>query len=197
MKTILALSTEIGDWSQANFGNTPVPGLTVITHTDEITPNQPMQGALVELNWMAPLLGMGEEIGEFAKQTDGRVFFNDAESIDSIADAGIYFCDYLCRRGMEYENFEFVKLPIKEPTVMLAEAYGALLHVELKRAQMIRGMDAIEQFKSAHRQACGNLYYTLQFVCNAFTGMKLEALIDEVFQAVVSKRNFKKNKATG
>jgi len=196
MKTIIDLSVEIGTWAQTNFGNTPVTNLLVRNHRDEIN-NEALAGRVVELNWIAPLWGMGEEIGEFAKQTDGRNFFNDAESIDAIADIGVYFCDYLNRRDMGYEGIAFSKQPIVEPTVMLSKAYGDLLHVELKRAQRIRGMDGVEQFKGAHRLACENLYSTLQFLANGFAGKKIESLIDEVFQKVVSKRDWKKNSQTG
>jgi len=198
MKTIATLSREIGEWAQANFGNTPVTNLLVRNHDDEIN-SEPLQGRIVELNWIAPLWGIGEEIGELCKQStwSNGSWLDESEVKDAIADTGIYFCDYLYRRGFTYNVFNSAPKVHKHLCISLAEAYGELLHVELKHAQGIRGMNEIQPFKSAHKLACQSIYGSLQSGSNAFTGKRLEILIDDVFQETVSKRNWKKNKESG
>lgn len=186
MTTIAILSDQITKWSQSNFGNTPVEYLSIGENG-------------VELNWMAPLLGMGEEIGELSKQSmpDGIRWYDLHETVDAIADIGIYFCDYLGRRKTPY-SFSKIHTPVpKQFCAMMASAYGSILHCELKHAQKIRGMDEVPVFLAAHEQACGKFYESLCMGCERIVGMKLEDVINDVFTRTVSKRDWKKNKATG
>lgn len=186
MTTIAILSDQITKWSQSNFGNTPVEYLSIGENG-------------VELNWMAPLLGMGEEIGELSKQSmpDGIRWYDLHETVDAIADIGIYFCDYLGRRKTPY-SFSKIHTPVpKQFCAMMASAYGSILHCELKHAQRIRGMDDPEKFAKAHSHACAMFYESLSMGCESIVGKKLEEVIDSVFKDTVEKRNFIKNKLTG
>lgn len=199
MKTIFELSTEITKWSKANFGNTPVTSLDIIEFNAK--GENPLKiNAVVELNWMAPLLGMGEEIGELSKQcmSDMVRWHDHHEVVDAIADIGIYFCDYLGRRNVRMDLNKFSPIPApKHFTTMLASAYGSILHCELKCSQKIRGMDDPTAFLKANRNACGMFYESLAMGCQLFVGKELEEVIDSVFTAKVSKRDWKKNKETG
>lgn len=186
MKTMRELTVSISSWAQANFGNTPVQNLKITDNT-------------VEWNWFAPLLGMGEEIGELAKQVknNGNEWIDLHETVDAIADIGIYFCDYLGRRCVKYDfTKRYTPVP-KQFVPMLATAYGDILHCELKHAQKIRGMGEVPAFLAAHEQACGKFYESLCMGCERIVGMELEDVINDVFTRTVSKRDWKKNKATG
>ncbi len=188
MKTMRELSLEISTWARANFGNTPVTSLRVMKN------NFPMSDATVELNWLATLLGMGEEIGELHAAMNVPIVEANYldEVIDAIADIGIYFCDYMARRNTIYD-FECNGVP----SIDMSVVYGRLLHTELKHAQKIRGMGDNLTFASEHRVACHNFYCSLNIVCLANSGRNLPNVIDEVFQQTVAKRNWKANSANG
>lgn len=185
-----SLMVEISDWAVANFGNTPVSNLRVL-HNGFPSPN-----AIIELNWIAPFWGLAEEIGELHTALGVPVIeatYLD-EVIDAIADIGIYFCDYLARRKTIYD---FRQMGDHAAKLDLSIAYGKLVHCELKHAQKIRRMGETEAFKAAHREACLTFFKTLDYVSLANSGLPVEELINRTFQETVSKRDWKKNAATG
>lgn len=189
-KTMPNLMVEISDWAVANFGNTPVSSLRVLHN------GFPSQNAIIELNWIAPFWGLAEEIGELHAALNVPTIEANYldEVIDAIADIGIYFCDYLARRKTIYD---FRQMGDHAAKLDLSIAYGKLVHCELKHAQKIRGMGETEAFNAAHREACLTFFKTLDYVSFANSGLPIEEVIDRTFQETVSKRNWKKNAATG
>lgn len=185
------LAKEIGYWAKANFGNTPIQYLNIVGV------NTPFK---VELDWMAPLLGIGEEIGELSKQVlPDMVSWKDADEVkDALADIGIYLADYLCRSEMVLHFCLDEKPEDKHVVVMLSESYGELLHCELKLAQGIRGMDDPDNFIPARLKACLKIHNALQKGVSMFTEFdSIEQLVGKVFDEKVSKRDWKKDKESG
>jgi hypothetical protein len=189
-KTMPELATEINNWAVTNFGNTPVTHLRVLNN------GFPLPGKVVELNWIAPFFGLAEEIAELHMALNVPTIADNYldEVIDAIADIGIYFCDYLARRRTIYD---FSELSIAPHLLDLSIAYGQIAHCELKHAQKIRGMGDAEVFSEKHKLACVSFYNTLNDVSLANSSLTIEEIIDKTFQETVSKRDWKKNNATG
>jgi hypothetical protein len=189
-KTMPQLATEINNWAVVNFGNTPVTHLRVLSN------GFPLPDKVVELNWIAPFFGLAEEISELhtALAANATAEHYIDEVIDAIADIGIYFCDYLARRKTIYD---FSELSLAPHSLDLSIPYGKIAHCELKHAQKIRGMGEPNAFNEKHKLACVSFYNTLSDVSLANSSLTIEEIIDRTFQETVSKRDWKKNNATG
>lgn len=185
------LAVEISKWSVANFGNTLVSHLKVFTQW-----NCRIEYGTVELNWMAPFLGIAEEISELHTALDSPPESdNYNENIaDAIADIGIYFCDYLARRRTIYP---FRTFPLLHEYQDLSIPYGQIAHCELKHAQKIRGMDDLKKFNDAHLLACMKFFETLNSLSTDLLDLQIEEVIQKTFEEIVSKRDWKKNADNG
>lgn len=165
MKTLDQIQIEVGEWSQQNFGDQEskvVPGLI--------------------LDSLAPLMGIGEEIGEY----------NEASRIedmdDALGDIGIYLCDYLYRENQPILPLYELSFNYEGPKPYLVIAYGKLLHTTLKYHQGIRNIDYIPSRNNAVIQ----LIVSLRNIVDEW-----DMIVSETWEEVVSKRNWKKDAANG
>lgn len=195
------LQKEVGEWSQANFGNNPCNLLAI-----EYTGSNKDKPPIVLLGPFCSLLGIGEEIGEFfmtAEETgEGHLIERKAtkeEQRDSLGDTVIYCCDYATRWGItlppQYPP-SLDALPL-HPTIGLPGSLGALMHCNLKRLQSIRGFDDPEKFrKHSNRWLHSTMRYA-SAMSQWLLGEDLLVVANETWQNIVKKRDWKKNATVG
>ena len=210
------LTKQIPQWSKENFGD--------------------QKG----INHIAPLLGIGEEIGEliFAVDQLNAYYLSDAkddehqkenmearrhEVEDALADIMIYFIDTLGRLGIIVHP-AFVSMSVRNDiqTILwdaitdhcevssalhpggisipirmgnsilrsLSRSYGELCHVLLKRHQGIRGYEVDSYFYEEIGKAISGFFQVL-CLFSAAINVDLVSLTHEVWDSIVSKRNWK------
>ena len=203
------LVTAVGRWASANFGNTPVSNMRVTRSRPVAVGSlhvviEVVDNCRVDLHWMAPLMGMMEELGELCSRcnADGEYSQDDPEVQDAIGDIGVYFCDYLYRRDVP--RYPLLTLPgwpaWQPPPTGIVTALGRLYHTELKHAQAIRGMQDADVFRAAHQQACGYLWQALDHASFHLVPRNPNGIYQVtkgVFDAVVAKRDWKKHAEDG
>lgn len=178
MGRLKEIQQEVGDWSLSNFGQQDskwMPGLRL--------------GAL------APLLGIGEELGELESSI---IIENEMDQKDAIADIGVYLCDYCCRDNTKLPDVEFFPTQVADfvpDTTDAVMALGKLCHCTLKRHQGIRGMDNLEKYYAARDQAVYDLLEWL-ILFSESKGFKFIDVLDETWGRV-KQRNWKKNPTSG
>lgn len=138
MKTLHLIASEVHQWSLNNFGHNPTSYLSgrdlSATHPEPL---------IVHLDWMCPLLGLQEELGELAEETDSK------EIEDAIGDIGIYLCDFCSRIGIPLPAMmaSRSRVPIENTMARMTKCLGQINHAILKRFQGIRGFDHPQNFK--------------------------------------------------
>jgi len=160
------LQQQIKEWSLDNFGD--------------------QKG----INHLAPLIGIGEEIGELACEIASG---NRDGIADAISDIAIYFLDLCSRAGVCVEDISDCSYAgkITDCVHALSFEYGKLCHVVLKRHQGIRGFDADDHYCRELQKACSNMLSTIDYVAIERTGMHSHDLAAETWNKIVSKRNWK------
>jgi len=182
MKTLNELRKEVGQWSRDNFGSQESkarPGL--------------------HLESLAPLMGIVEELGELEEAWQNYVEFDDAK--DAIGDILIYLCDYMYREidcyfpPLRYiDNSDVNYSSLSQIHICL----GKLFHCTLKYHQGIRGIDNFDSY-AIERDRCilELLRYLHKFTVDQFAGETLTKIINDTWENVVSKRDWKKDSVNG
>lgn len=195
MKTIDQIKTEVGAWSLKNFGVQKSKSACQTVEHPEGGPMliQPVLGSL------APLLGIGEELGELVMAGADSDLQEDA-----VADIMVYSCDYAEREDIAHMPFGARAMPIevqdqhKEALEGMWLFYGKLLHATLKNHQGIRGFDDCNFYKEQRDQALnGLLHYLCGYVGNYLPGKTPIMLLNETWNKVVSKRDWTEDAKTG
>lgn len=181
-----ALLPQVGKWAQDNFGHNETKQLRVSLRTHP--PDVGSQWACLE--YVAPLLGMGEELGEYYAAP------STADAVDALGDIGIYLLDFLARQGLQ------VPAPLddpldQDPHLALAVYIGQLQHFVLKRCQGIRGMDDPEQYVPAVSTAAGRLLGCLYVVAKDRAGLDYATIVVGTWGNVVAKRDWRANSKDG
>lgn len=159
-RSLKELQAGVGEWSRSNFGSQEsktVPDLV--------------------LGSLAPLMGVGEEIGELC-ETLGPSSRLD-EHTDAVGDILIYLCDYAEREGFQLAD-------IFDPGVEdddISVPYGQLLHVTLKRHQGIRGYDQYDHYVAERNKAVGRL---LRCLCNEVSDYHSEPALKANYERLVA-----------
>lgn len=131
-----------------------------------------------------PLLGIGEEFAEYLEAETVE------DKLDALADAGIFFFDFISKKGLKEEDLEsdFECDRVSVGIDHLMRAAGKLNHVVLKTAQKIRGLEDPKVAKERLVEASQQMWATLK----AFTlwnhEKELLPLMQTTFDAIVSKR---------
>lgn len=160
LKTWNDLSDATLNWSMANFGSSSGLGL------------------------LCPLMGIGEEIGEYMDAT------TTADMRDAIGDIGIYLANYCALAVVDMDG-----APHIPPEYSLDSAYYKLLHIRLKRIQKIRGMENTGAFLDAEDKAIGRILSELNVAAaTLFSKPVAEPALEialETWHNVVSKRQWR------
>lgn len=201
------LRKQISEWSRENFGENMTDMLpTYSVSENNVATRVPM--VTVALESIAPLMGIGEEIGEtFAAMSTVRTTYlyevrqaAEFEVIDGLGDVGIYLCDYIAREKITFQfcfqddptrleipPYDFQRLPA---------VYGRLLHIHLKRFQRIRNCDDIDYFRAAQSKIVVDLVGALYSEAQN-RGKRYDDIITDVWNKIVAKRNWNVNKKDG
>jgi len=159
------IEEEVAEWSRRNFG------AQVSKTTGQ------------ELGSLAPLLGLGEELGELEEaRSKGDLFLLR----DAVGDCFIYLLDYCSREELSFESLWNSSIIMTGPKIYL-HLYGKLLHVVLKRHQGIRGYDNDAKFLHEHTMLLRWIIGELKQEVDA-----PEDLLQKVWQEV-KERDWKKN----
>lgn len=94
----------------------------------------------------------------------------------------------LQRDMLPWVQHNFPNRPAWQPLLGLQEELGELSHAYLKRAQGIR---VTEDHNGNIKDACADILIFLCDFCNA-EGIDLESVVTEVWENVVSKRDWRK-----
>lgn len=190
MLTFDELVQDVGTWSLANFEQswTDLP----VRYTDPHNEGSPVQ---VGLGSLAPLLGIGEEIGELNEAED------TASMLDAVGDILIYMADWCYREKLTFPVVEYSAEEIEgmHERRVLSSAYGQMCHAKLKRCQKIRGMDDDIAYQGAMDKAMTSLMCALKVLVDEELSFNdkdegkndLLGIANDTWKNVVSKRNWK------
>ena len=179
-RTIGELQAAVGEWSAGNFGEQESK-----THRGLV------------LGSINPLMGIGEEIGELA---EGKTA---ADLRDAISDVVIYLCDYCYREAVRLDQIIGQDAPYEQEhnggdlLSGVVAAYGKLLRATLKHHQGIRGMEDPVAYAIARRDAVSRLYLALSNYAWWVLDLPLIVVVNETWDAVVAKRDWKKDAEHG
>lgn len=191
MRTLQELQSLVAEWSRDNFGDQSSKASFIDCLFDHgHRPTATGKGDYgIPLGSLAPLLGIGEEIGELANAKDRD------ELKDAYADILIYACDFGAREGVVFDEAFLKPTPTASGGVMalLHYRYGCLCHVVLKRHQGIRGFDDEDFYVEKRNEALNGFLCQLSFNCGVLLGGEntLLTIANETFDKIVSKRNWK------
>lgn len=199
MQTFEQIMLAVGQWSKENFGNQECKSPDVwVQWRGEPIPTAPFD---VCLGAVAPLLGIGEEVGELF------VGGTTEDMVDAIGDIVIYACDFCARSGFimpwrgTRQDREWVEGAITGPPLDagagIVAAAGRLQHVVLKRVQGIRGMADSTAFEAARHRAVMTLMYYLDAYVNEMCDVNLLTIANETWNGIVKKRDWKKDEKEG
>ena len=192
------LRKEVGEWSQANFGDQESKALSQRRLEDHGWTELP-----IILGSMAPMFGLIEELGELeetiginppAKLLD--------EQMDALGDAVIYLCDYAYREDIPLDHMgEWVptlkrELYGKYPPIVLV---GRWCHTTLKWHQGIRGYTGTEggiRYRTEIEESVYNILAYLDYYAEKI-GQDLMTIARTTFDTVVAKRDWKTRPETG
>lgn len=180
---LMALQCRIIAWSTRNFGDNAAKNIDCRIH----------------LQYIAPLLGVVEELAEYAAANDTLTF------ADALADTGIYLLDYAARTGVavaftseQYrdaiadsllERFGLGGNTESSTVKSVLVPLGKLIHINLKAVQGIRGYDYNNtKFNEENIELIHKVFLQLASACT-FT---LLPLMEFVFNRV-SARDWVKN----
>lgn len=187
-----SLANEIGEWARTNFGHNDAKPEWV----HDICPN-------IRLHFIAPLIGIGEEIGEMT----AALFARDmVEVADGFADVLIYSADFCYRLQFDFaqviqDAFVIVEknLPAS-PRFSMQTIYGKLCHHCLKSVQGIRGYENGPNATSAIHAELVYLLWAVFMVAlpsqnQAVTPVNVLSSLEHTWTSIVAKRNWKANPA--
>lgn len=145
-RPIGAIQMEVFSWSLTNFKD------------------QTSKATGVTLGSLAPLLGIGEEIGELLTAHQRN---NYEEEQDALGDIMVYLCDYASREDYQIRYsmiypYEIESLDPCKLAVSLSQVYGKLLHATLKHHQGIRGFDDQNLYREKRNEAINQLVRILE-----------------------------------
>ena len=160
------------------------------------------------LNSLAPLMGITEEIGELTEQFIllNKTHENDASLLsiyeevkDALGDICVYLCDYCEREKLNLAHIILSTKPEENAysgcsNNNLVIANGRLYHATLKRHQGIRGFDNFEKYADAQANAISQIWRACDTLADKLlAGKPLLLILQETWEKVVSKRNWKKS----
>lgn len=163
------LKEKVAAWSHKNFGD-----------------QQSKYDSTMNLKHLAPLMGIGEEIGELYQAE------SDTDVEDAIADIVIYLCDFCARFGIDIPE-EDTLAEFDAILLDLTICYGDLLHAVLKTHQGIRGYDDKEFAKKSVTLAVARLLYALVIFTMESEIDSPEDLAYQVFINKIEKRDWVAN----
>lgn len=202
LRSFSELVLEVGGWAQTNFGNNV---------SQAVGPSHNAQ-----LYSIGPMLGMVEEYGEFLTASEDANLDNEK---DALADIGIYLCDFSRREGVinpqilwdtahrfatkchRIDVVQDMRTSFGDPVSMdnlIGRGLGLLSHAVLKHHQGIRGFNDIafyfrERDKALLMILTGLIYETPHLI----SGLDYLNLINETWDKIVSKRDWKKSPESG
>lgn len=203
MQTYHEIKNQIGRWSRENFGGQETPyfqvyeaGSITTGAKREKTDNRgraSQWSQVVAIEGLAPLMGIVEEVGELfaaSKKEDKR---------DALGDIAVYLCDYLNRECIEFPTKVSldVRLRATNPLNGLVACLGMMHHCHLKRFQRIRDMHDPMKFSLARQVALEGFVWHLGAAARKVTGTDLLTLLNETWNNIVKKRDWKKDAAAG
>ena len=177
---------EVGEWSGHNFGS------------------QVCKKTATELGYHAPLMGMGEELGELAEALSKQGYEDKEELeeaiVDAVGDMGIYLCDFCYRIGIAGP---VLAKPMSQAhkyrtggVGLLVQSLGKLNHTVLKGAQGIRGYDNPQYYSNELNESIANVLDSLITFCQQNLPSPFEMILDATW-AGVCHRDWTKNAQTG
>ena len=182
------LQAAVGQWSRSNFGEQESKHLVLSipspTHNAE-----PFRYPF-PLQSLAPLLGLVEEIGEFARAK------NHAEMKDALGDILIYLLDFCSRENtvLSPDSTDWTpNIYTPQISLILTIEVGKLCHAVLKRHEGIRGYDDDRKYFIHRDEAVANLFKIVDTACQALFSESAFQVAKATFDGVVSKRNYKKS----
>lgn len=206
--TLNNLQLGVGEWSRKNFGNQESKSKAILLPI----PGQPTVIVKLPLSSLAPLLGIGEEVGEYASAKD------EVEMLDAIGDIGIYLCDFISRENEEADETMTLDLGTlyqraaardtrqfyssDNPNLRkmiafrtLVEGCGQMQRSCLKRHQGIRGFDNNAIYFESLCNGIIGLICGLEMLLLMHNGghKNLIDIIGEVFLKIVKPRNWTEN----
>lgn len=194
MLTFDELVQDVGAWSLANFEQswTDLP----VRYTDPHNEGSPVK---VGLGSLAPLLGIGEEIGEL---NDAVIIADDDQLLDSVGDILIYLCDWCHREDLPFPvEYSAEECEVDEDGTLnaLSAAYGRMCHCKLKRCQKIRSMDNDPTYQGGMHGAMTSLMCALAAYMKQSLSINdkkadkhnLLKIANDTWGSVVSKRDWK------
>jgi NTP pyrophosphatase (non-canonical NTP hydrolase) len=186
------LQQQVGEWAKMNFDNnhSKVDRCSAVGPSDTI------------LKEVAPLLGIFEELGEFAEgdMFGTKVVDQREKQRDALGDVGIYLCDFTSRLGIPLEEVANATPSFTyrmHPYQLLLYAAGRIAHANLKHHQGIRGMDQPIHYDTEMRSRLGDFINLLKTVSSTALGEDFWSITVDTWEKIVAKRNWKANKQTG
>lgn len=197
MKELYSYVSDISKWSSLNFGDQK-------SKLMEYTVRIP-----ISLGPLAPLMGMVEELGEFAEVylcgDEGDDSDREEKIDDSLSDMFIYFCDYLARENVPFALSNYTRISSLESEFeyfddelrILTIAIGRLYHCTLKAHQGIRKFADIKYYRKKRDSACKNVFVCLNAASVRQTGKCILTLAEKTWNETVSKRDWATDPETG
>ncbi len=186
MQTIPQLQQAIGRWSEANFGKNWTNKLA--------TKEWPLPIGGVYLDWVAPLMGIAEEIGELHEPV------LPSKKMDAVGDIMVYLADFCHRRQIEMPvrvELSHMEMELLSPTAGIVVAIGRLFHCHLKNFQGIRKNSEPSLEKQEMAAVVRLVYYLGAYCRENFKDDNLITIFNETWNNVVSKRDWKKHPDDG
>jgi len=209
MQSFEQIQSQIGAWSLENFGHQETPYLEVMG-AGTISGKEPRKPGdkpdftehwapgplVVQLNELAPLMGLAEEVGELAtalEECDGKAID------DALGDITIYLCDYCCRSGVTVpvEGRRRNRPDQDDPMRGVSAALGRLFRAHLKRHQRIRGFHDVAVFREEEDRALRHLVWHLNAFADQNTHTNLLTILNTTWNNIVKKRDWRKDAAKG
>lgn len=148
----------------------------------------------VWLGSLAPLLGIGEELGELAEAA------SEADVEDAVGDVAVYLCDYCHREGCRpgrYDPRADKGGTMADPMAGLVACYGGLCHATLKRHQRIRGYHDRRHYEDTRDAIVPRFWYYLDVYSLASCGQNATTVLNTVWHKVVRKRDWREDAGHG
>lgn len=198
------IQDQLKAWSEENFGRNLTDLLnvefvhkpvdpTIEDHSDLNITVEPR----VVLDWMCPLLGMTEEVGELC---DAMLGTDTSKIVDALSDISIYMIDFVRR----HDHLIMPDLRKEDHTsngnmrnivLNIIKYNGEINHCVLKRFQNIRGMDNQEKYLEKLQAALDNMVLSMHELCCLFD-IQLLGEVSDTWEKIVSKRNWKPKSTT-
>lgn len=178
------MQKRVGEWALANFEMNQSSQILVQATVESKTAAFVATGCL---NSLAPLMGLMEELGELHESMDEASYF------DSIGDFGIYLLDFCFRENVNLSQLVEITRPVVGITIAdVVASLGRLYHCTLKRHQAIRGFDDDAKYIAHRDRAINDLYCQMNAITMAEHDRTFLSIIQNVFDEVVNKRDWKK-----